>query len=250
MTLSELKEFLDFKVDKYNHPDFIQTDPIQLPHQFSKKEDIEIIAFIVSTIAWGNRRSIISNGEKLIHLVGNQPYEFVMNYSPQNDLKFVHRTFNSLDLDYFFRALKAIYSESSFESLFEKHKDHEGVKGRIINFREKFLAYEHLPRTEKHIANPLKKSSAKRINMFLRWMVRQDQKGVDFGIWNSVPMSELHLPLDVHTGNISRKLGILQRTQNDWQAVEEIQKTLVLMDQNDPAKYDFALFGLGAFEEF
>ncbi|MCE3294957.1 MAG: hypothetical protein K0R65_671 [Crocinitomicaceae bacterium] len=250
LSFSELKEFLDQKAEEFNNPNFIESDPIQIPHRFSKREDIEITALIMATIAWGNRKSIISNGEKLLSLTGNQPHEFVMNYDASRDFKFVHRTFNEIDLDFFFRSLQRVYSDSSLEQLFASHTDHPGQRGRIIHFREQFLKTEHEGRTEKHIANPLKGSSAKRINMFLRWMCRQDNKGVDFGLWKSIPMSDLHLPLDVHTGNVARKLGILKRTQNDWSSVEEIQQTLVQLDPKDPVKYDFALFGLGAFEGF
>lgn len=252
MTPAELKEFLDLKVEKYNTPMFIEVDPIQIPHRYTKKEDIEIMGFIMATIAWGNRKSILSNGEKLIRLMGNDPHEFVMNYeTPRDSLHpFVHRTFNSTDLDFFFRSLRRVYENGTLENLFQSHPDIEGVKGRIVNFREQFLQTEHEKRSEKHISNPLKGASAKRLNMFLRWMVRNDNCGVDFGIWNSIPTSELHLPLDVHTGNIARKLGMMQRSQNDWTALSEVQSVLCAMDASDPVKYDFALFGLGAFEGF
>lgn len=250
LSFNELKEFLDEKAEEFNNPNFIESDPIQIPHRFSKREDIEITSLIMATIAWGNRKSIISNGKKLIELTGNQPHEFVMNYDGSKDFKFVHRTFNETDLDFFFRSLQRIYRDSSLEQLFAPHPEHSGQKGRIIHFREQFLFTEHEYRTEKHIANPLKGSSAKRINMFLRWMCRQDKKGVDFGLWKSVPMSDLHLPLDVHTGNVARKLGVLKRSQNDWASVEEIQQVLIQLDPRDPVKYDFALFGLGVFEGF
>lgn len=250
LSLTELKDFLDQKTEQYNNPNFIESDPIQIPHLLSKKEDIEIIGFIIATIAWGNRKSIITNGYKLVELMGNQPHEFVMNYQSDKDLKFVHRTFNHLDLDFFLRSLKNIYQHSSLEEAFSNSIGQTGVKDRIINFRRTFLATEHEKRSEKHLSNPAMDSSAKRLNMYLRWMCRKDNKGVDFGIWNRIPMSELHLPLDVHTGNIARKLGILNRTTNDWRAVEEIQQHLVSFDPIDPIKYDFALFGLGAFESF
>lgn len=251
LNLSELKEFLDAKAEQYNHPDFISSDPIQIAHQFSKKEDIEIISLLVATIAWGNRKSIITNGEKLVQIMGNQPHEFVLNYQSSPKLNFVHRTFNAIDLDFFFRSLNSIYTTNrNLESLFTAHSDIPGVKGRIVNFRTQFLETIHEKRSEKHLSNPMKGASAKRINMYLRWMVRNDKKGVDFGIWNSIPTSELMLPLDVHTGNIARKLGVLERTQNDWTALEEIQAFLMKLDPNDPVKYDFALFGLGAFEQF
>lgn len=250
MDFKELKEFLDFKVEQYNTPNFIAEDPISIPHRFSKKEDIEITGFILATIAWGNRKSILSNGDKLIKIMGNDPHEFVMNYqTPKALIPFVHRTFNSTDLDFFFRSLKSIYEKGTLEDLFGMHPEEIGIKGRIINFRNQFIEIEHEHRSEKHLSNPAKGSSAKRLNMFLRWMVRKDNCGVDFGIWENIPMSELHLPLDVHTGNIARKLGMLSRTQNDWRALSELQAHLIAMDPVDPVKYDFALFGLGVYDD-
>lgn len=249
MTFEELKDFLDFKADQYNHPDFIESDPIQLAHRFDKKEDIEITGLLMSTIAWGNRKSIIKSGERILGIMGQSPFDFILNYK-SFDSPFVHRTFNAEDLDAFFSALKQIYLNGGLEKAFAVHENYVGTLGRIIHFREQFTAGDFPQRTQKHIANPLKNSSAKRLNMYLRWMVRSDKKGVDFGIWNSVSPSELHLPLDVHTGNVARKLGILKRTQNDWKSVAEIQGTLIRMDPEDPCKYDFALFGLGAFEGF
>lgn len=249
--LTELKEFLDAKAEQYNHPDFIETDPIQIVHQFTKKEDIEIIGLLVAIIAWGNRKSIIKSGQHLVEIMGHEPHAYVLDYMNAQRFRFVHRTFNTGDLDFFFRTLHHIYSNKrSLESLFTPHPEYPGVKGRIVNFRNEFLATPHEHRSEKHLSNPLKGASAKRINMYLRWMVRNDKKGVDFGIWKSIPASELMLPLDVHTGNIARKLGLLTRPQNDWTALEEIQATLLQLDPVDPVKYDFALFGLGAFEQF
>lgn len=250
LTTSELKDFLDAKVEQYNCPDFIPHDPIQIPHRFTQKEDIEISAFLLASIAWGNRKSIINNGNKLMDLMGNKPYDFVMNYQAQTDHSFVHRTFNALDLDFFFRALQNLYVGVGFEATFDKQQESDSMKERIAHFRTHFFQTPHLSRSEKHLSNPLTGSAAKRINMFLRWMVRKDNKGVDFGIWDRISPSELMLPLDVHTGNMARKLGILNRTQQDWRALEEIQETLLLLDPKDPVKYDFALFGLGAFENF
>lgn len=249
MTFAELKEFLDFKAEQYNHPSFIETDPIQLVHRFSRKEDIEITGLLMSTIAWGNRKAIIKSGERILEIMEQSPFEFIQEYKPI-DSPFVHRTFNAEDLDAFFRSLQRLYQNGGLEKAFTEHPEHAGAFGRIAHFRELFTQGDFPGRTQKHIANPLKNSSSKRLNMYLRWMVRADRKGVDFGIWNSISPSELHLPLDVHTGNVARKLGLLQRTQNDWKAVAEIQQTLVKMDANDPCKYDFALFGLGAFEGF
>lgn len=246
-TFESLKSLLDEKVALFNGADFIATDPIQIPKQFSRKEDIEITAFLIATLAWGNRTAIIKSGQRLLEIMGHQPYEYVKSYQERQH-NFVHRTFNSEDLNSFFVALNRLYTHDGLEAAFAPHTEIPGVKGRIVRFREQFTQEPFPQRTHKHLANPLKGSSAKRINMFLRWMVRKDQSGVDFGIWNSIPMSELHLPLDVHTGNVARRLGILTRTQNDWRSVEEIQEQLIQFDPNDPCKYDFALFGLGAFE--
>lgn len=247
MDQAQLTEYLNQKVAAYNRPDFIQTDPIQIPKQFTCKEDIEITAFIIATLAWGNRTAIIKSGERLLEIMQFKPYDYILNYEEQAH-RFVHRTFNSDDLNAFFVSLQRIYAQGGLEQAFKPHPEIPGVKGRIVSFREAFTQDPFPERTQKHLANPLKGSSAKRINMFLRWMVRKDNSGVDFGIWNSIPMSELHLPLDVHTGNVARKLGILTRTQNDWKSVAEIQEQLVRFDPEDPCKYDFALFGLGAFE--
>lgn len=252
MTEKELKDFLDRKAEQYEHPEFLQSDPIQIPHQFSRKEDIEISALLVSTIAWGNRKSIIKSGENLIEIMGHSPYEFIDNYTDQSaeELKFVHRTFNNDDLDFFFRALNRIYKNGGLEKAFSEHPSIPGVKGRIINFREEMLACEHLIRSSKHLSNPEKNSAAKRLNMFLRWMIRSSAKGVDFGIWKSIPTQDLYLPLDVHTSNNARKLGLIDRKQDDWKCLEELMQRLRSFDPIDPVKYDFALFGLGAFEKF
>lgn len=251
MTQKELKDFLDKKAEQYNSPNFIETDPIQIPHQFTNKEDIEIIGLLVSTIAWGNRTSIIKSGKKILEIMQYQPYEFIKNYSEElaKDLKFVHRTFNAQDLDFFFRSLHNIYSKGSLEDCFVQSNLSFGAQGRIISFRNTFLETMHDLRSEKHISDPRKNSAAKRLNMFLRWMVRKDNKGVDFGIWDSISMSELNIPLDVHTANIGRKLGLITRTQNDGKTLNEIMDVLREFDPNDPAKYDFALFGIGAFEK-
>jgi uncharacterized protein (TIGR02757 family) len=250
MRKTELKKLLDEKVEQYNTSDFIQTDPIQIVHQFSKKQDIEIMGLLISTIAWGNRKSIIQNGEKLCKIMEFSPHDFLMNTDEKNwqSIDFVHRTFNKEDLLFFMNALKTHYmSHGSLEDLFISSSV-SGVKNRIHSFRQRLLSYPHLKRSEKHISDPLAGSAAKRLNMYLRWMVRNDHQGIDFGIWNNIPMSELRIPLDVHTGNVARKLGLLARKQNDWKALEEIHLTLDEFDPQDPAKYDFALFGLGAFE--
>jgi uncharacterized protein (TIGR02757 family) len=247
MTNSELKDYLDFKAEQYNTSAFIESDPIQLPHRFTKKEDIEIVSYLISTIAWGQRPTIIKNGNRLIDIMENDPHEFILNYTSRK-LDFVHRTFNAIDLDFFFRSLRNIYENGGLEKAFSPHPEIEGIKGRIVHFRELFLETEHETRSVKHISNPMKGSAAKRINMFLRWMVRDDKQGVDFGIWKTVPASELYIPLDVHTSRHARNLGLIQRKQDDWKALEELMTNLKAFDPVDPAKYDFALFGIGAFE--
>ncbi len=248
-TIDELRDFLDEKVRLYNNRNFIETDPIQLPHRFSQKEDIEIVAFLVATIAWGNRASIIKSGEKILHIMGNNPHEFILNYSPR-ELDFVHRTFNATDLNAFFVSLNRLYTQGmGLEGAFQKDQEYHDSKGRIHQFRQAFINEDFPNRTKKHLSDPVSGSSAKRLNMFLRWMVRSDKQGVDFGIWKSIAASELRVPLDVHTGNIARHLGLISRKQNDWKALGELHSFLVLCDPIDPCKYDFALFGLGAFEK-
>ena len=254
--LSEIKELLDEKYFQFNNTSFIETDPISIPHQFSKKEDIEIASLLVATIAWGQRTSIINNGNKLMRLMNDEPHDFILNFSKKDAARFegfVHRTFNSTDCVFFLNSLKHIYTkhgglEAAFSTDFSSKET--DVKNAITNFRALFLNTEHQSRSETHISNPSANTSAKRLCMFLRWMVRKDKHGVDFGIWKSIKSSQLCLPLDLHTGNVSRKLGLLNRTQNDWQAVEEITSVLRTFDKNDPIKYDFSLFGLGAFEGF
>lgn len=254
MNKSELKSFLDEKVEVYNNPSFIESDPIQIPHLFALKEDIEIAGFLIATIAWGNRKSIINNGKRLVDLMGNSPYDYVMNFSDKNaDLLsgFVHRTFNSEDLFYFFKSLQNIYkNHGGLETIFTKHSTENSMQTSIHQFKKTFFELEHHKRTEKHVSDPLKNSAAKRINMFLRWMVRDDKAGVDFGIWKDISPALLSCPLDVHSGNVARKLKLLNRKQNDAKAVNELDIALRNLDPKDPVKYDFALFGLGVFERF
>ncbi len=254
MTQKELKEFLDAKVIQYNNPKFIESDPIQIPHQFSLKEDIEIAAFLTATIAWGNRKMIINNAQKMMSLMGNSPYDFIINHKEHhldNFDGFVHRTFNAIDIKYFIQSLKHIYLKySGLENLFSSKFEKDLLQHRIHQFKNTFFEIRHPSRTKKHISDPLNGSAAKRINMFLRWMVRQDATGVDFGIWNTITPSELSCPLDVHSGKVARKLGLLKRKQNDAKALEELDTNLRKLDSVDPVKYDFALFGLGVFEKF
>lgn len=254
MNKTELKEFLDTKVIQYNNLNFIESDPIQIPHQFSVKEDIEIAGFLTATIAWGNRKSIINNAKRLMNFLDNAPFDFVMNHS-ETDLErlhpFVHRTFNGDDAIQFIKSLKQIYLQhKGLENLFAKHAEQNSLQTSISKFKIIFFEENHLQRTQKHVSDPLKNSAAKRINMFLRWMVRNDNTGVDFGIWNSLSPAQLSCPLDVHSGNVARKLGLLKRKQNDGKALLELDTALRKLDINDPVKYDFALFGLGVFEGF
>ena len=251
---SELKEFLDSKVIQYNKPDFIESDPLQIPHCYSLKEDIEISGFLTATIAWGNRKSIINNAKRLMVLMDHAPHDFVMHHQPK-DLErlkiFVHRTFNGLDCIQFIESLKHIYTHhNGLEGIFIRYSEKDSLQASIHHLKQHFFEIDHLQRTQKHISDPLKKSAAKRINMFLRWMVRPNDTNVDFGLWTQLSPSQLSCPLDVHSGNVARKLGLLKRSQNDAKALSELDKNLRKLDPIDPVKYDFALFGLGVFEKF
>jgi len=267
--MTYLKNFLDQKLQQYNRQEFILSDPIQIPHLFSKKEDIEIAAFLTSIIAWGNRKMIINNALRLIKLLDNSPYNFIINKVPdykkintenltelsqsiewQAINSFVHRTFNGYDCMFFLLSLKRIYSVfGGLENVFNQGF---GIDNTIFSslkfFRQEFLYLPHNKRVERHLSDVEKNSAAKRLNMFLRWMVRNDENGVDFRLWRTIPTSALMLPLDVHAGNVSRQLGILTRKQNDWKAVEEVTENLKKLCPEDPIKYDFALFGTGIFQ--
>ncbi|MFZ4057817.1 MAG: TIGR02757 family protein [Ferruginibacter sp.] len=254
MEQAALKEFLDYKVGLYNQSNFIEVDPIAIPHRYTLKQDIEIAGFLVATIAWGNRKAIVKNGHYLMELMGNAPHDFVRNHSAKElkQLKpFVHRTFNYEDLAFFIKSLKNIYTNHlSIENIFMQHVQTDSLQPAIHHFKNTFFSIPHPTRTTKHISDPFTGSAAKRINMYLRWMIRQDNCGVDFGIWKSISPSILSCPLDVHSGNVARKLGLLFRKQNDAKAVQELDAMLRSFDKNDPVKYDFALFGLGVFEKF
>lgn len=254
MNPEELKNFLNEKVALYNNPNFIESDPIQIPHLFSLKEDVEIAGFLSATIAWGNRKMIIKNSHRMIQLMGNSPYDFVMShqdYQLDELQNFVHRTFNGQDFISFIKGLQHIYkNHNGLENVFCKHQEQDSMQRSIHEFKKIFFEIDHQYRTQKHISDPLNNSAAKRINMFLRWMVRQDNKGVDLGIWKSISPSLLSCPLDVHSGNVARKLGLLSRKQNDAKALIELDSKLRKLDVHDPVKYDFALFGLGVFEHF
>jgi uncharacterized protein (TIGR02757 family) len=258
MEESLLFEFLEEKYQYYNQRSFIESDPISIPHLFTQREDIEIAGFIIATISWGNRKSIIQNGHRLMHFMGQSPFDYVMSYNKKAAATlikkgFVHRTFNSSDLDYFIVAIQYLYKNlKGFEAVFKSHMNavDGNLKQAITGFGTTFCSIKPPGRTAKHIARPQDNSAAKRINMYLRWMVRKDQAGVDFGLWKQISPALLSIPLDVHSGNVARKLGLLQRKQNDWKAVEELDAALRRFDPIDPIKYDYALFGLGAFERF
>tara|TARA_B110000259_G_scaffold187913_1_gene243975 strand:+ start:2475 stop:3239 length:765 start_codon:yes stop_codon:yes gene_type:complete len=254
MKFDELKEFLDLKANHYQSQDFISADPIQIPHRFTKKEDVEIAGFLAATIAWGNRTSIIKNANKMMKLMDEAPFDFIVNHQT-SDLDvfdgFVHRTFNATDLKYFVQAIKNLYvNKGGLEFCITQHVSKMPLQTALHHFKKDFFELPHELRTEKHLADPLKGSAAKRINMYLRWMVRPNTSGVDFGLWKSMHPRNLSCPLDVHSGTVARKLGILDRKQNDAKALLELDKQLRIMDSEDPVKYDFALFGLGAFEKF
>lgn len=250
----EIKALLDEKVMQYNTPSYIDSDPIQIVHRFSKKENIEISSFLVASIAWGNRKSIIKNADNMMSLLDNDPYDFVVN-AEDSDLRrtegFKHRTFSGTDFVFFIRSLQNICrNHKGLAGVFKDgFQQSNSIITALSHFRKVFFEIDYPQRTQKHVANIEKNSSCKRLNMMLRWLVRNDKVGVDFGIWDFIPMSALYIPLDVHVGNIARQLGILNRKQNDWKAVEELQQVLVSFDPDDPCKYDYALFGMGVFDK-
>ncbi|MBP9212996.1 MAG: TIGR02757 family protein [Chitinophagaceae bacterium] len=248
-----LVSFLNTKVEEYNQPSFIKDDPICIPHLFTKKQDIEIAGFFAATFAWGNRTTIIKKSKELMQLMNMQPYEFVLHHS-DNDLKsllnFKHRTFNATDLLYFIEFFRFHYTNNkSLETAFTKWGD--DVEQMLTGFHHYFFSLEHVPnRTKKHVATPYKKSNCKRLNMFLRWMVRKDSKGVDFGIWKNISPAQLICPVDVHVARVAKRFGLIQRNQMDWNTAIELTNFLRTLDANDPVKYDFALFALGVVEKY
>ena len=253
-----LKLFLDSKVEQYNHPSFIKDDPVNIPHRFSKKQDIEIAGFFAAILAWGNRKSIINSCTTLFDLMGNAPHQFIQQFAEQDLIPFTgfaHRTFNAADLFYLLDFLKHHYTNNeSLETAFSTWMTI--TDDTIENGLNGFHAYvfsiseDYPQRTKKHIARPSKKSTCKRLNMFLRWMVRNDDKGVDFGIWKNIDPAQLICPIDVHVERVAKKLNLLHRKQNDWQAALELTNCLRTLDAKDPVKYDFALFGLGIIEKY
>jgi len=246
-----LHNLLESGYKRFNNRGFIETDPVCIPHRFTGKEDIEIAAFLTATIAWGNRPPIITNAGRLIEMMSNRPFEFVMTASSKEKdplSRFVHRTFNGQDCLFFLESLKNIYCyHGGLETLFLTIND-IGVKESIVAFRKRFLELPHHKHAEKHLSDPSKGSAAKRLNLFLRWMVRKDAGGVDFGLWKGIDPANLICPLDVHVARVSRRLGLLDRKSNDWKAAEELTENLKKFDKDDPVKYDLALFGMGVAE--
>ena len=252
-----LKIFLDEKVDYYNQPSFIEADPVFIPHQFTKKQDIEIAGFFAAIFAWGNRTTIINKSNVLMQLMDKSPHEFVLQHQKKDLQKldgFKHRTFNTTDLLYCIEFFKMHYSNNeSLEAAFTKglHKKDDTIENGLNGFYNYFFSLPHIPeRTKKHIASPEKKSSCKRLNMYLRWMVRNDNKGVDFGIWKNISPAQLVIPIDVHVARVAKRLNLLQNNKTDWQAALELTAYLRTLDKHDPVKYDFALFSLGVIEKF
>ena len=254
MTPEELKAFLDEKTDQYQQHGFLESDPIQVPHEFRSRADIEVSAFLTATIAWGNRLSIIRSARGMMEMMDIAPHDFVMHASLEEISRLdgtVHRTFNAPDLRCFILGLRHLYhGYGGMEPLFERYANPDSLQPAITQVRRHFFEIPHPSRSEKHFSDPSRGSAAKRINMFLRWMVRPSETGVDFGIWKSLQPSQLSCPLDVHSGKVARALGLLQRRQNDARAVAELDSALRKLDPEDPVKYDFALFGLGVFEKF
>ena len=252
--ISPIKHLLDNKMRLYNQPHFIKGDPISVPHSFSKQQDIEIAGLFAAVLAWGNRTTIINNCNKLMQLMGNAPHEFILNHQ-DTDLKpfvhFVHRTFNATDLLYFIHFLQWHYMQhSSLEDAFvpDKSYKHDTVEQALIHFHNYFFSIEHPERTRKHIATPARKSACKRINMYLRWMVRKDKQGVDFGIWKKLKPHQLVCPLDVHVARVAQRLELIDNDKSNWQNAMQLTTALRQMNLKDPAVYDYALFGLGAEE--
>ena len=250
--MQPIKEILEEYYNKFNTPDFIKDDPISIPHSYSLQQDIEITAFWTSVIAWGRRNMIINNATRLFDLMDNAPYDFIVNHEEKDRKRFLdfkHRTFQPTDTLYFLEFLQWYYqNHDSLQSAFSQFitNDDENIKPALIGFSDLFFSLEDAPhRTKKHIPTPLRKSTCKKLNMFLRWMVRDDDKGVDFGIWKDINPSQLMIPIDVHVERVAKKLGLLKRKQRDWTAVEELTKSLKSFDPTDPAKYDFSLFGIG-----
>ncbi len=250
LSFDELHDLLETLYDRYNRTEFIEPDPISIPHSFERTEDKEIAGFLAATIAWGNRKAIVKSARRMVEMMDNAPFDFTMNASDEDLrplLRYVHRTFNGQDFTDFILALRGLCSKwgsigEAVQGLYER----EGSIPKVLaEFRKEFFDIEHSYHCEKHLSSIAKGASCKRLNMYFRWFVRQDERGVDFGLWRRIPMSALYLPLDLHTGNMGRALGLLTRNANDWKAVEEVTSSLRQHDATDPVKYDYALFGAG-----
>ncbi len=256
MLTQELQAYLNDKVEEYNQPRFIEDDPIAVPHRFSKKQDIEIAAFFAAIFAWGNRRTIIRKTNELMAMMDDDPYAFILHHSEKdlhNLLLFKHRTFNADDLLYFISFFHRHYAaHESLEVAFLRadHTEAFTMENALNHFKQVFFAEEHLRRTRKHISSPAQKSACKRLNMFMRWMVRKDHCGVDFGLWSGISPAQLIMPLDLHVARVARRIGLLNRQQTDWTAAEELTAVCRKMDAKDPVKYDYALFAMGVVEKF
>lgn len=251
-----LKERLDEAVEKFNQPQFIENDPIRIPHRFSKLQDIEIIGFWTSMLAWGQRKTIINNANRLIELMDGAPHDFIINHQEKDRAKFAdfkHRTFQYTDTLYFLEFFQYFYSNNkTLETGFSQFitSDDDNIENGLKGFHELFFSLEDAPkRTRKHVATPIRKSTCKRLNMFLRWMVRPNDTGVDFGLWKNIKTSQLLMPLDVHVDRIARRFNLIERKQTDWKTVLELTNALKVFDATDPVKYDFALFGIGIDEK-
>lgn len=256
MNKSALQEFLDQKSDQYNNSQFVSEDPISIPHRFSRLQDIEISGFFAAILSWGRRDTIVNNSRKLMDLMGNAPYDFILHHT-EKDLKpflsFTHRTFNATDLLFFVGALQEYYSTFvSLESAFSTHLQpgDKNVRRALVGFQEIIFAGEHPLRTRKHLSSPARNSACKRLNMYLRWMVRCDLRGVDFGLWKTISPAQLIIPMDIHVSRVAKRLGLLEKETVNWKNAERLTEELQKFDPNDPVKYDFALFGLGVMEKF
>ncbi|UYQ92544.1 TIGR02757 family protein [Chitinophaga horti] len=253
---AQLKPFLEAKVAHYDQPAFIDGDPVSIPHRFTKLQDIEIAGLFAAILAWGNRTTIINKCNELMAMFDNAPYDFILNHQPRERMKlmsFTHRTFNGLDLLYFVEYLQHYYTDiNSLEHAFSGHMspDDATVEKGLIGFQKMFFMLEHPERTRKHISTPAKNSACKRLNMYLRWMVRQDENGVDFGIWQHIKPSQLVCPMDVHVARVAARLGMIEKAEANWRTAVQLTEQLKEFDPEDPVKYDFALFGLGVVEKY
>ncbi len=250
-----VREFLEEKYRQYASPTFLETDPVQVPHQYEAPNDIEIAALLTATLSWGQRTQIIRFARNLMNALGKSPFDFICSYSQRSEkhtVRFQYRTFTPTDCNVFFHALRQLYLRDNGLrlSFTEGYQSNQTIKSAIANFRRKMLETNLPKRTHKHLSDPINGSAAKRLNMFLRWMVRPATEGVDFGLWTEIPTSHLMLPVDLHSGRAARNLGLLKRNSNDWKAVEEVTAQLAKFDPHDPVKYDYALFGLGIFEKY